>query len=264
MFDDFTLPPPRISKLRAAQVSLRGEKSAQVTDSAGKPTKAGRGIFMKSLEMCRRGSRRGRWQEAIKALESDPLFEEADFGSLVDEPDELWHEIASKLFERLSSGHAIVLITITKLVELVDDKALVLIDEPEGHLHSPLLSALIRSISDLLTKRNGVAVIAAHALVILQEVPASCVWKLERSGSVVVAERPRIETFGENVGMLTSEVFKLKVTTAGFHKLLAEAVYIEKGDYQKILDRFDHQLGAEAKAIVRGLATIYRSEEADL
>jgi predicted ATP-binding protein involved in virulence len=131
-------------------------------------------------------------------------------------------------------------------------------------LHPPLLSALIRSLSDLLIKRNGVAVIATHSPVVLQEVPNSCVWKLERSGGIAVAERPRIETFGENVGTLTSEVFKLEVTSAGFHKLLTEAVRKEQGDYQHIMRRFGNQLGAEARAIVRGLAAIYRNKEDDL
>ena len=209
VFDDFTLPPPRAAKLRAAQVSLRGEKSAKVADPTGKPTKAGRDLFINSLDICRRGLRRGRWLEAINALESDPLFEEANFGSLLDEADHTWLETAGGRFERLSSGHAVVLLTITRLVELVDERTLVLMDEPEGHLHPPLLSALIRSLSDLLIKRNGVAIIATHSPVILQEVPASCVWKLERSGVIVTSERHRIETFGENVGTLTSEVFKL-------------------------------------------------------
>ena len=260
VFDDFTLPPSREAKLRAAQVSLRGEKSAKVADTNGRPTKAGRELFVNSLATCRLGARRNRWREAIHALESDPLFEEADFASLLEEDDDDWRGLADGLFEKLSSGHAVVLLTITKLVELVDERTLVLMDEPEGHLHPPLLSALIRSLSDLLIKRNGVAIIATHSPVILQEVPTACVWKLERTGGVTVAERPRIETFGENVGTLTSEIFKLEVTSSGFNKLLADAVKEEQGDYDGILRRFDNKLGAEAKAIVRGMAAIYRTK----
>ncbi len=44
------------------------------------------------------------------------------------------------LIKRMSSGHAIVLLTVTKLVARVEEKTLVLIDEPESHLHPPLLS----------------------------------------------------------------------------------------------------------------------------
>lgn len=54
----------------------------------------------------------------------------------------------------------------------------------------------------------------------LQEVPKNCVWKLRRHGTTLLAERPEMETFGENVGTLTREVFGLEVTEAGFHQLL--------------------------------------------
>jgi predicted ATP-dependent endonuclease of OLD family len=77
----------------------------------------------------------------------------------------------------MSSGHAIVLLTITRLVATVEEKTLVLLDEPESHLHPPLLSAFIRALSDLLYDRNGVAIIATHSPVVLQE--SSKVMRLE-------------------------------------------------------------------------------------
>jgi len=134
---------------------------------------------------------------------------------------------ATPQLRKLAPKAAIVLLTITRLIEFVDERTLVLLDEPEGHLHPPLLSAFIRSLVDLLIKRNGVAIIATHSPVVLQEVPQGCVWKLHRSGGISEAERPTIETFGENVGVLTREVFGLEVTNAGFHKLLKDAIEIE-------------------------------------
>src|SRR4029077_1742647 len=110
---------------------------------------------------------------------------------------------ATSLFLNLSTGHKIVLLTLTRLVETVEERTLILFDEPESHLHPPLLSAFIRALSDLLIDRNGVAVIATHSPVVLQEVPACCAWKLQRYGGLLEAERPEAETFGENVGVLT-------------------------------------------------------------
>lgn len=159
---------------------------------------------------------------------------------------------ATSLFGKLSSGHKIVLLTITRLVETVEERSLILLDEPEAHLHPPLLSAFIRALSDLLINRNGVAIIATHSPVVLQEVPRSCAWKLRRTGSETNAERPEIETFGENVGVLTREVFGLEVTQSGFHKLVGNAVE-SQASFDSVLDRFNDQLGAEARAIARGL-----------
>lgn len=91
---------------------------------------------MKSVAVCRAGARRVRWEQALKTLEADPLFEEANVSSIADETLEDWSQVARKLFKRLSSGHSVVILTISRLVgELVEEKSLVLIDEPEGHLH---------------------------------------------------------------------------------------------------------------------------------
>jgi predicted ATP-dependent endonuclease of OLD family len=160
-------------------------------------------------------------------LESDPIFRDAQIAAfaLADDEDELSeaNPIAG-VFSKLSSGHKIVLLTITKLVETVAERTLVLLDESEAHLHPPLLSAFIRALSELLIDRNGVAIIATHSPVVVQEVPKRCVWKVRRSGTVSIAERPEVETFGESVGILTREIFGLEVTESGFHRLLAESV----------------------------------------
>lgn len=152
----------------------------------------------------------------------------------------------------LSSGHKLVVLTITRLVEAVEERTLVLLVEPEAHLHPPLLAAFIRALSDLLVDRNGVAIIATYSPVILQEVPRHCVWKLRRAGSRLVAERPTLETFGENVGILTREVFGLEVTETGYHQLLSRAVK-QLGSYQQVLTYFGGALGAEARALVQAL-----------
>src|SRR5690606_11707556 len=142
---------------------------------------------------------------------------------LSDEKKEFKRE-ASSLFDRMSSGHAIIILTMTKLVETVEEKTLVLIDEPESHLHPPLLSAFTRALSDLLTARNAVAIIATHSPVVLQEVPKSCVSIINRSGETATVDRPDAETFAENVGVLTRHVFGLEVSKSGFHELLAADV----------------------------------------
>jgi predicted ATPase len=209
--------------------------------------------FAKSLSKCGDGLRAERWANAVAVLESDDLFAEASVADLLDYPrDKRWQGKAERLFKRLSSGHAVVLLTITRLVELVDERTLVLLDEPEGHLHPPLLAAFIRALSDLLVRRNGVAIVATHSPVVLQEVPRLCAWKLRRSGTVASAERPTIETFGEGVGVLTREVFTLEVTRSGFHRLIEQEIANGR-NYSSVLARFDDQLGSEARAIARGL-----------
>jgi len=217
--------------------------------------------FCKSLLLCTKRPRRERWLGALATLENDPLFAEAKVTSLLSIRDEeSLKKQAKSMFLRLSSGHSVVLLTITRLVELVDEKTLVLFDEPEGYLHPPLLSTFIRSISDLLVKRNGVAIISTHSPVVIQEIPSSCVWKLSRAGLLSTAERPTIETFGENVAILTREIFGLEVTNAGFYNLIKAAIERNALDYEGVLHHFGGQLGAEAKAMAKGISTIWERQ----
>ena len=255
-FDDFDLRPKQGDLIRSKQVGLVDwyfdveEKQEYTTMKTPSDLAID---FRESFESCRQGLRAARWRAAVETLEGDDLFAEANVTALLDTDDDAWRPAAIDLFKKLSSGHAIVLLTMTKLVEVVDERTLVLLDEPEGHLHPPLLSAFIRALSDLLVKRNGVAIVATHSPVVLQEVPRSCAWKLRRARRVAVAERPAVETFGENVGILTREVFGFEITKASFHRLLNEAVNIRRMDYDEVLEHFGDQLGAEARAIVRAL-----------
>lgn len=210
--------------------------------------------FVGSLRHCLAlDKKRELWLNAINELESDLNFSEMNLSDLskIDSENKLVSS-AKKLFTRMSSGHAIILLSLTKLVETVEEKTLVLIDEPESHLHPPLLSAFTRALSDLLINRNAIAIIATHSPVVLQEVPKSCVWILRRTRLTSNADRPENETFGENVGVLTREVFGLEVSKSGFHKLLEQSV-LEGNDYDEILHKYGSQLGFEGRAILKSL-----------
>jgi len=209
--------------------------------------------FADSARNCLHGARKNRWLKALDMLEGDPIFKSAGIRSLAENEDsDVLRKQGAYLFDKLSSGHKIILLTLTRLVETVEERTLVLLDEPEGHLHPPLFAAFVRALSDLLVDRNGVAIIATHSPVVLQEVPKSCVWKVRRTGHLVVAERPEEETFGENVGILTREVFGLEVTKSGFHKLLQDAIE-QEGSINSVLSYFENELGGEARAIIQAL-----------
>ncbi|MGW2542135.1 AAA family ATPase [Kitasatospora sp. NPDC001574] len=211
--------------------------------------------FASSVEACLTGGHSERWTKALETLDY------AESGLLENGWLERFRATTSsrtrrtearRLFRHASSGHKVALLTITRLVELVGERTLVIIDEPETHLHPPLLSALVRAVSDLLTERNALAIVATHSPVVLQEVPADCVYKLRRFGDLMVANRPTLETFGENVGVLTHEVFGLEVTHTGFHQAISRLVS-EGLSYESIMRAFEERLGSEAQILARSL-----------
>ncbi len=195
-----------------------------------------------------------RWHSAIETLESDPVFADMDARSLAEgiSPRGL-AAAARRRFKLLSSGHQVVLLTVTSLVAHVEERTLVLLDEPEAHLHPPLLSALIRTLSEILSDRNAFAIVATHSPVILQEVPSRCAHLVRRSGDALSTSTPRIETFGENVGVLTREVFGLEVEGSGFNRMLTDVVLGRGLGYQEVLSLFEGRLGSEALALVSSI-----------
>lgn len=207
--------------------------------------------FSDSLSKCLRGNRLKRWSRAMEILSSDPVFKDIGFDYGDAQPDTEFHQSLVRDFELLSSGHKIVLLTTTKLVECVNEQSLVLLDEPETHLHPPLLGSFIRALSELLINRNGVAIVATHSPVVLQEVPKTCVTLINRSGNVIETERPLIETFAENVGVLTREVFNLELLKSGYHQILADAA--AENNVEEVLKLFENQIGGEGRAIIRAL-----------
>lgn len=194
-------------------------------------------------------------QHALEKLSSDKKFNELELKEFIktetiqDKNEEIIKDKIFKIYDNLSSGHSIVLLSITKLIETVEEKTLVLIDEPESHLHPPLLSAFIRALTDLMTSRNAVAIIATHSPVVIQEIPKSCVWRIDRNDTIFSRSRPERETFGENVGTLTRDIFGLEVEKSGFHDLLIKSASKNKS-FTEINNEYKNQLGSEAIAIL--------------
>ena len=123
--------------------------------------------FGSSLKNVVETRRLDRWRHYLEFLTSDPLFAESVERIINVDAEDLRDE-ARQIFGELSSGHKIVLLIPTRLMETVDEATLVLIDEPESHLHPPLLSAFVSALSELLEDRNGVAIIATHSPVVVQ------------------------------------------------------------------------------------------------
>lgn len=215
--------------------------------------------FATTLRPCIRGPRRKRWLNGLGVLAAaDPILAQHKLEDLVDSSifgEEV--EGAREAFNELSSGHKIALLTVTALVRYVEERSLVLIDEPETHLHPPLLSALIRVVTGLMNDRNGVAFVATHSPVVLQEVPRSCALILRRRRSRSTLSHPRIETLGESLSVLTSEVFGLNVTDTAYHELLDR--YSTTDQRSDLID----QLGGEALAILRALDDEDNNEDED-
>ena len=98
--------------------------------------------------------------------------------------------------------------------------------------------------------RNGVAIISTHSPVFVQESPNSAVHMMFREGKSLKIENPIIKTYGENIGDLTHDIFKLEYEKSSFVHDIKEQVQ-NKDDIKDVFSYFHNQLGYEARALAR-------------
>jgi predicted ATP-dependent endonuclease of OLD family len=184
------------------------------------------------------------FREVCEILASDSSF--ADLGN---DPTASILSHAQSWFEYWSTGHKVTMHAVASLVAHTEPKSIVLIDEPETHLHPPLLAALMHAIRLILRKNDAFAVIATHSPVVIQETLRRHISIVKRSGSQIVIHQPVIETYGESIGEITNEIFGLNADATDFHHSLSQLV--ERGlSLDQIESFFNPGLSIQARAYV--------------
>ncbi|MCU6408819.1 ATP-binding protein [Enterobacter quasiroggenkampii] len=269
--------PEIIKKRECDYIGLRDDASEFSTQNY----KTGKDIedeFNRSLVACFQSTTlQTRWLKMLSILEIDGYFKTRNLRSIIDDiiTTDIFHgmldqeHVSIKRFRDLSSGHKMVLFSLTRLIEVTIEKSLIIYDEPETYLHPPLLSAYARALSWLLIDRNAVAIIATHSPILLQEVPSKCVWVIQRLGEEFSILRPNIETFGESVSALTREVFHLEMKKSGYFTIIEDVVadVVKHADiksvttehlFNQVLYKLNNEVGDEGMSLI--LSEIYRHQ----
>lgn len=203
--------------------------------------------FLSAISRVRKAERIPDLLSIVRPLLRDPSFERIGLTQFfINQRDDELIEI----FRGLSSGHKAVLKIITELTAHVSgtEPSLVLIDEPETHLHPPLLAALLKSVRACLETFDGYAVITTHSPVVLQELPARYVQVLRRSAEQNRVVAPSIETFAENIGVITQEIFNLGDGSTDWHATLRDLA--RRHSLEEIEELFGEKLGFTARSYV--------------
>jgi ABC-type multidrug transport system ATPase subunit len=156
-------------------------------------------------------------------------------------------------YDALSAGQRIVLAASCELVRHVGERTLVMMDEPEIHLHPQLLSSMVAWIVDLIEETDSFAIVATHSPSVVQQVRASSVHVLKRSGTVSRIVRPAIETFGANLTEISHEVFEDREGDRSYQDVLGR-LYRERGSVEAVNALFDNKLRMNALIYLRSLA----------
>ncbi len=259
-FDDFTVPGQGESenaeldreRVRRGQASARKYTycGLRQVDSDGKVSSSLKSIEQLTEEF-HRARKRALEKERVESLQAavKPVAEEPSFQTITDFPEITASEVRWRsAFSRLSTGHKIVLNIIVQLCAHLERRSIVLFDEPELHLHPPLLAALLRSTGIALERHDSIGIVATHSPVVLQEIPARSVKVLRRYFSDVTIDSPEIETFGENLGLLTKHVFNLDSSDTDYQGILSRLALTH--DMDELEGLFDGRMSAQARSLV--------------
>ncbi|ADM08202.1 hypothetical protein PB2503_00607 [Parvularcula bermudensis HTCC2503] len=203
--------------------------------------------FLDALNRVRKAERLETLLEVLKPLLRDPSFQRIGLTQFYTNRDD---DALAELFRGLSSGHKVVLKIVTELTAHISgsEPTLVLIDEPETHLHPPLLAAFLKSIRACLETFDGYAIMATHSPVVLQETPAKYVHVLRRHADESRVVSPSVETFAESIGVITQEVFNLNDGSTDWHETLQELA--RRNSLEEIEEAFGRKLGFAARSYV--------------
>jgi energy-coupling factor transporter ATP-binding protein EcfA2 len=156
---------------------------------------------------------------ALNKLRVGLVSEEWNGGPATGTPEE-----AVTWFRQRSTGHKIAVLVIFGLVARLEKRSLVLIDEPETHLHPPLLSAMMHALRLVLRNYESSALVATHSPVVVQECLAKHVHVVRREGDSLAVRAVGAETFGESIGLITAQVFGMESNATDFHEVLDKLI----------------------------------------
>jgi len=154
----------------------------------------------------------------------------------------------------LSSGQRIILYIISEIVSNIRYDSLIIYDEPETHLHPNAITDLMNTIYQLVKEFQSYCILATHSPLVIRELMSKNVFVVEKIGNVSQVNKINIECFGENLSVLTDEVFMNKSARKQYKTIIEELVR-QKKNYQEIISilESDRPLSLNSRLFIASL-----------
>lgn len=111
----------------------------------------------------------------------------------------------------LSSGEIATLIRFTKLVSEVQKNSIVLIDEPELHLHPSWMTSYIYRLKKLFKNYNCHFIISTHSPLLVANLNKDDIIVLQKNHDRIVVKNVSVGTFGVEIDEILSNVFDVRL-----------------------------------------------------
>ena len=166
-------------------------------------------MTIKLIQSCieiEKAERTKKWLKTISSFLDEEIVE-----NLMSENEDKVKKInltkISDTLKILSSGQNILLNIITEIIKNIRYDSLIIYDEPETHLHPNAISQLTNTLYTLTEEFESFCLIATHSPLVVQEMLAKNIYILEKEQNKLYVRKPNSETFGENLTVITNEIF---------------------------------------------------------
>jgi ABC-type transporter Mla maintaining outer membrane lipid asymmetry ATPase subunit MlaF len=152
----------------------------------------------------------------------------------------------------LSSGELAMLRFTAQSIAAIETGSLLLLDEPETHLHPKFISDLMEVLYSLLQATNSIAIIATHSAYIVREVSRDNVKVLSVEDGILSFDTPRMQTFGASIDTISQFAFGDTNEQHHFQQVLinwAQSVEPEIG-LEGIIKDFGEHLNSESLSFI--------------
>ena len=180
---------------------------------------------------------------------SSQLIQVDDVQDFITHPEE--HQT---MYGRLSAGQRIALNIISHLISNISDNSLVMIDEPETHLHPKLMTTLMSAITDILDEFSSYAIVATHSPIIVQQIPSKYIHIIRRDAGIASVVTPLTECFGENLSEISRNVFSAVESDRDYETVLDKLLEEHEGNAETVEGLFDLGLGMNARIYLHSRA----------
>ena len=205
------------------------------------------------------------WKEITE--QAHELFPEIE--RIMKEVKTAWPFEPDQVFMSLSTGCKFFLHSLAHVLAYIEMDSLILFDEPENHIHPPMLSFMMAAMRRILNRYHSVMLVATHSPVVAQEIFADNVYVVRNDDGSKSISHPAIETYGANISEITSEVFSLTSDVTNYYDVYKNLYVQWKSEgwrsVDEMLDSFNRHLnGRISPQMMSYLINLYYvdSEEA--
>lgn len=153
-----------------------------------------------------------------------------------------------------SSGETMYLYSISAIMAKIRSDSLIIMDEPEQHLHPRAITALMHSLYNILEQYESYGLISTHSPYVIRELVSPNVMIFKRYDNELSVNRIGIESFGEDVSVLSDIVFDNMSENKRYEEFIQEVVKRNNYDYEasvRELQKGPNPLSLNAKLLVR-------------